>query len=416
MTRLDRVDQGLLEAASAAGTGFSIAGVAAALGAPPAEVEGRCAELVRCGHFLTAREPVSPPDGDMTAHFGFRHALYQEVLYARMSATRRVQLHRTIGVQLERDHGDRAGEIAAELATHFDLGGDAARAVRYLQHAGRHALANSAHHEAIRHFTRALDLLPMLAENRARTEREVALLLGLGPAWMAARGYAASEVGETYSRALVDAGNSGKPPAVPGARRACGTIISSGPSSTPPELSDEFLTRAEKAEIPVLMLRALAELGQTLLHQGEIGRRSEPSIRAEVCCHASGSSPGILESWPMRHGRRGTWGSDGACAAEALAVPAAGSGNPTSCVRPRVHGISPDVSRGTSPGRERRSAEEEIVPVRRARLSPTGARGDTCSRGWAAWRVRGGDGGRRGSRRASRSTGHGRMVAASPTS
>ena len=282
VTRLDRVDQQLLEAASAAGVEFSIPGVAAALAAQPMEVEGRCAELVRRGHFLTGREPVSTPDGSLSARFAFRHALYQDVLYSRVAPTRRVELHRAIGVQLERAHGDRAGEIAAELATHFDLGGDAARAVRYLQHAGRSALANSAHHEAIHHFTRALELLPR-PENRASTEREVALLLGLGPAWMAARGYAAPEVGDTYARALLQCRRLGETPQLFRVLQGLWNFhLVRAELETARDLSEELLARAEKRGDLVLMVRAHAELGQTLFHQGEIARAQEHFRQAEA--------------------------------------------------------------------------------------------------------------------------------------
>jgi predicted ATPase len=218
----------------------------------------------------------------LTARFAFRHALYQDVLYSQVSPTRRVELHRAIGVQLERAHGDRAGEIAAELAAHFDLGGDAARAVRYLQHAGRSALANSAHHEAIRHFTRALELLP-LAENRASTEREVALLLGLGPAWMAARGYAASEVGDTYARALVRCRRLGETPQLFRVLKGLWNFhLVRAELDTARDLSEELLARAKKRGDLVLMVRAHAELGQTLFHQGEIARAQEHFRQAEA--------------------------------------------------------------------------------------------------------------------------------------
>lgn len=139
---LDRIEQRLLEAGSVAGAEFSTAAVAAALGELPMELEARCADLVQRGLFLSAREPVSSPDGTTSARFAFRHALYQEILYGRVPPARRAELHGAIGAQLERAHPDAAREIATELATHFDRAGDAARAVRYLEHAGNAALTN----------------------------------------------------------------------------------------------------------------------------------------------------------------------------------------------------------------------------------------------------------------------------------
>jgi predicted ATPase len=49
-------------------------------------------------------------------------ALYQEVLYSRLTAARRVYLHRQIGMRVEAGYGSRAGAIATELAMHFEQG------------------------------------------------------------------------------------------------------------------------------------------------------------------------------------------------------------------------------------------------------------------------------------------------------
>ena len=214
-------------------------------------------DLVRRGLFLTARELASSPAGTMGSRITFRHALYQEILYGRVPAARRAELHRAIGAELERVHPDAAQEIATELATHFDRAGDAARAVRYLEHAGTAALANSAHHEAIRHLSRALDILPTLPNDRMRTEREVALLLRLGPAWMAARGYAASEVGDTYARALARCRALGETPQLFRTLRGLWNFhLVRAELDTAHELSEELLGRAEQQGDAALVLRA----------------------------------------------------------------------------------------------------------------------------------------------------------------
>ena len=50
---------------------------------------------------------------------------------SRLTAARRVYLHRQIGMRMEAGYGPRAGDIAAELAMHFEQGRDARRAVTY---------------------------------------------------------------------------------------------------------------------------------------------------------------------------------------------------------------------------------------------------------------------------------------------
>ena len=76
------------------------------------------------------------PDGTVAGRYAFIHALYQHVLYARVPIGHRVGLHLRTGERLERAYGQRAGEIAGELAMHFEQGRDFERAARYRQQAG----------------------------------------------------------------------------------------------------------------------------------------------------------------------------------------------------------------------------------------------------------------------------------------
>ena len=68
--------------------------------------------------------------------YRFQHALYQQVLYEQIGTARRMQLHRRIGRRLEAGYGARAGEIAAQLALHFERGGEIEHAVHYLAAGG----------------------------------------------------------------------------------------------------------------------------------------------------------------------------------------------------------------------------------------------------------------------------------------
>jgi len=94
---LDANQQRMLEAASAAGAEFSALAVAAALGDNRTAVEERCDELARQRHFIKDCGVQVLPNGEAISRFGFIHALYQNVLYERVPASRRAQLHRRIG-------------------------------------------------------------------------------------------------------------------------------------------------------------------------------------------------------------------------------------------------------------------------------------------------------------------------------
>ncbi len=132
LARLRPEVQHLLEVASVAGAEFSAAAVAAGLEAEVDGIEEQCGELVRQEHFLRASGTAEWPDGTIAARDGFRHALYQEVLYHRLTARRRQRLHQRIGEREEAAYGDRAGERAAELAVHFEQGREYRKAIQYL--------------------------------------------------------------------------------------------------------------------------------------------------------------------------------------------------------------------------------------------------------------------------------------------
>ncbi len=202
--QLDRVrpeERRLLEAASAGGAEFSAAALAVAAEIAIDDADARCAELSRRESFLIARGTDEWPDGTLSGRYGFRHALYQDVVHEHVPAARRVELHRRIGARIEAAFGDRAAEVAAELAMHFHRGRDVVRAIRYLRLAGEVATRRSASREAIVHLTEALDLLKTLPESAERAQQEVALQIALGPRLMAIKGWGAPEVERAYARA-----------------------------------------------------------------------------------------------------------------------------------------------------------------------------------------------------------------------
>lgn len=200
--RLDAADQRVLEVASAAGTDFSTATVAAALGAELAAVEQTCSRLARTARLLAPAGTDEWGDGTVAARFAFVHALYQSVLYDRLGPADRLELHRRIAARLERGFGARAPSIAAELAVHLEQGRDPERAIHYLELAAAGALAKNAAAEAAHHLRRALGLLEKTSASPERVKQELSLLVKLGAPLVMTSGYGAPEVVATYARAL----------------------------------------------------------------------------------------------------------------------------------------------------------------------------------------------------------------------
>jgi predicted ATPase len=263
-------DQGLLEVASLAGRTFSAAAVAAAVNQPTEDIEARLSALAHHGQFIEAGGLVTWPDGTVTAAYRFLHDLYGETLSDRVPPSRQQRWHLQIGARKEMGYGAQAPEIAAELAVHFEQGRDADRALRYLQHAADNALRRSAHADAITHLTRALALLTVLPETTERAQRELVLQTTLGPALMATRGYAVSEVESAYARARELCRQVGETPQLFQALWGLWYFsLVRAELQTARELGEQLLHVAQRVQAPTLLLLAHRVLGQTLAFLGE---------------------------------------------------------------------------------------------------------------------------------------------------
>lgn len=268
--RLSPEEQNTLEVASVAGAEFSAAAVAAGVEAQVSEVEIRCAGLARREQFLQARGIEEWPDGTVAARYSFLHALYQQVLYERVTAGRRIELHRQIGERQERAYGERAREISAALAVHFERGHDYRRAVQYCEQAGKNAIRRSAYVEAISLLTRGLELLKMLPDTSERIQQELGLQVALGAPLMAVKGYSAPEVEHTYARSRELCQRVEETPQL--FVVLCGLYMfyhSRGELWTAYELADQLLHLAQNLQDPGLLLTAHLGLGANLYWRGE---------------------------------------------------------------------------------------------------------------------------------------------------
>lgn len=240
----------------------------------------------------------------MAGRYGFRHVLYRAALSGRLTAKRRMRLHQAIGERLEQAYGACAGEIAAELAVHFEQGRNLGRALRYLQQAAEKDLRRLAPHEAIGLLTRGLALLDALPDTPERTQHELALQITLGSALIAVKGYTAPEVEQAYTRARVLCRMVGETPQLFSA--LCGLwsfYYLRAELQTAYELAEQLLAIARKADDSTWLLEAHQTLGTTLLCFGRLapaGKHFEQSLALyEPAQHGflaflHGRDPGIL--------------------------------------------------------------------------------------------------------------------------
>jgi predicted ATPase len=260
----------VLETASVVGREFAVAAVAAGLPDPIAEVEAQCEALATQHHWLDDTGLAVWPDGTRGGRYRFQHALYQQALYEQIGTARRVQYHQHIGQRLEAGHGARAGDIAAQLALHFERGGEVERAVCYLQQAADNATQRNAHHDAVAALTKGLALLATLPESPARTQHELTLLLLLGPRLMAVKGYAVPAVGESYTRAHALCQQVGEP------RQRCQALqglyrfhLIQAQLRLASELSQQFFHLASHQHDVTLVQEGYMDLGLIAFYRGD---------------------------------------------------------------------------------------------------------------------------------------------------
>jgi predicted ATPase len=304
LTALSPVDQRVVEAASVAGMTCTVAAVAAGVVAADEAIEARCADLARQEQFLQAQGVQEWPDGTVTGQYGFRHILYQQVIYEQLPVARCQQLHQRLGARLEAGYRVHAVERAAELAVHFERGGDLTRAAWYGQQAATNALRRAAYAEALTHLHCAIALLQKLPDTPAHRQQELECSLTLGLVLTATHGAAAPEVGQTYARAQALCAQNGTLVqhfrVLEGLRRFS---EGRGEFQRAQELGAQSLCVAQRINAPVLLVQAYAGLGMSTFFLGEFSMAQAHLAQGlryydaqQHLHHASqyGQDPGVL--------------------------------------------------------------------------------------------------------------------------
>jgi predicted ATPase len=281
LERFDSDEQETLEAAGVAGVEFSAATVAAALERPLTEIETCCSRLARREQFIVANGAAAWPNGSVAASFRFQHALYGDVLYARVPPNRRLQLHQRIAGCLEAAYGERAGEIASELAHHYRSASYTNKAIHYLAVAGEQAFQRAAYADAVANLSEALLILNSVHDDSERSATELRLQILLGGTLTAIKGFAAPEVKRTYSRALELCKGLGEPSQFPALYGLWLYYLVRGEIDVALELAErECLRLAETAQDAALLLQAHLALGGTLYHLGDLARARMHIVRS----------------------------------------------------------------------------------------------------------------------------------------
>ena len=157
--RLDGELHDTLAVASVEGEEFTAEVVAAVDGAEARHVVRRLGRELENRHRLVRSGGLRRlGNGVRLSLFSFQHNLFQRYLYDELNESERAYLHEDVGTALEQLCGADTDVYAVQLARHFVVAGDSARASIYLRRAGQLALARYAYEEAVIHLTTALEL------------------------------------------------------------------------------------------------------------------------------------------------------------------------------------------------------------------------------------------------------------------
>jgi predicted ATPase len=189
--QLDKVEQNILRSASVAGDRFSVWAIAATMEIEPGSIEDACERLAERQQFIEAAGLQQLASSEFSAHYEFKHSLYREVLYRRLSEGNRSKLHQLLGQRLEALCVPCEQELATELAAHFEEGHEYEQAVRYLTLAAESAARRCAYRDSIEILHHTLELVAKLSP-RHRGELEAQILESIAHAHFAAESLAGS--------------------------------------------------------------------------------------------------------------------------------------------------------------------------------------------------------------------------------
>jgi DNA-binding winged helix-turn-helix (wHTH) protein/tetratricopeptide (TPR) repeat protein len=270
VAQLDESARQLLSAASVQGQVFDSTLLAAVMDLPGAEVEDRLAELERSTALVERVAERELPDGTPSLRCRFVHALYQDALHARLTPSRRASLSLAVATETTRHHGDRVEDVSASLASLFEVGRAFDRAAVYFLRAAQAAVQACGYPEAATLARRGLVCLERLPHTPERDGCELALQTILGVASMSMVGFAASDVGEAYERALALSRRLGPTPELfPVLGGLWLFHVIRAKLTTAREIAESILTAAEQTRDPMLLAEAHMALGITLTDMGE---------------------------------------------------------------------------------------------------------------------------------------------------
>ncbi|MCB0193098.1 MAG: AAA family ATPase [Anaerolineae bacterium] len=273
ISRLTADQQAILTVASVEGETFTAEAVARIQQLNERDLVQQLSRELDKQHRLVTAQALDRVGQQRLSFYRFRHHLFQHYLYQNLDELERAYLHEAVGLALETLYGEQTEPVAVQLARHFEQAGLTEQAVDYLRQSGYKALRQSANVEAINHLTRGLELLKTLPATAKRAHKELELLLALAIPLRASKGFSASELEETYSRALAICRQLGETPELAQVLVGLARIYAvRAENATSYELAEQAVRIAEQVRGPGPLSWAHFSIVMVLLSKGEPAR------------------------------------------------------------------------------------------------------------------------------------------------
>ncbi len=203
------------------------------------------------------------------AKYIFKHALIQEAAYESLLKGTRREFHHQIAEVLEDQFPSTAKSEPELLAHHYTNAARPEQAIPYWQQAGQRALKRSANPEAISHLSQGLTLLQTLPEDSERDQKELAMQMGLSPAYMITKGWGAVEVEKASKRAQALSKKLGDGQSLYAATWGlCFNYFLRGQMNDSLEMGKEVLRMAYMTDNPILHVGAHHAIGYSYHYRG----------------------------------------------------------------------------------------------------------------------------------------------------
>ena len=221
------------------------------------------------------------------AQYTFKHALIQDAAYQSLLKSRRQQLHQQIARILEERYPETKETQPELLAHHYTEARLSEQAIPYWQQAGQRAVERSANQEAIGHLSEGLELLKTFPDTPERALKELTLQIMIGPALIVTKGFAAPEVGYTYTRARQLCQHIEESPQLFSALHGLFLFSSvRAELQTAQEVGEQLVSLAQTMRDPALLLVAHQALGLPLLWRGEL-TQARDHLEQGIACYDS---------------------------------------------------------------------------------------------------------------------------------